>query len=225
MNNDIYITPVGGEDAQNKLPNHPPIGTTRTKAWMQEGPSAGAWTNAIKAGRTYVSTGPLVSFTTGYQDQRAGIGERMQLPPEGGEVEVRGEAVCITPITKVVVYRNGEVWKEIPVGTDPRRVEFRESTKVDRSSWFGLVVEAEPYPAGGAPDGYAQAVTNGVRVYVGDQKIRNRASAEYFLQWIDKLQAMADNWFGWRSQKEKDHVFAQFEEARKVYRQRIAEAQ
>jgi hypothetical protein len=51
--------------------------------------------------------------------------------------------------------------------------------------------------------------------------IRNRASAEYFVRWIDKLQVMAEAWPGWRSQAEKDHVFAQFSEARKVY-QRLA---
>jgi hypothetical protein len=61
-------------------------------------------------------------------------------------------------------------------------------------------------------------------VYVGDQKIRSRASAEYFLTWLDKLWKMADKPTSWRSPKEREHVLQQFEEARKVYRQRAAEA-
>ena len=94
--------------------------------------------------------------------------------------------------------------------------------QVAESSWLTLNVEADPYPA--APDAYQQAVTNAVRVYAGGQKIRNRESAEYFLQWIDKLQASAERWFGWRSNAEKQHVFQQFEKAREVYRQRAREA-
>ena len=50
------------------------------------------------------------------------------------------------------------------------------------------------------------------------------AAAAYCLKWIDKLQQMADKWPGWRSQKEKNHVYAQFDEARGVYRKFLEEA-
>ena len=65
---------------------------------------------------------------------------------------------------------------------------------------------------------YVQAFTNPVWIQVGGQPIRNRAAADYALQWIDKLQEMADAWPGWRAEKERAHVFAQFDEARDVYR-------
>lgn len=61
-------------------------------------------------------------------------------------------------------------------------------------------------------------------VTVGEQPVRNREAAGYSIRWIDKLQAMAEEWPGWRSQAEKDHVYHQFDEAREVYRQFIAEA-
>jgi hypothetical protein len=35
---------------------------------------------------------------------------------------------------------------------------------------------------------------------------------------------MAEAWPGWRSQKEKDHVYAQFNEARTIYRKFLQEA-
>jgi hypothetical protein len=62
-------------------------------------------------------------------------------------------------------------------------------------------------------------------VSVGGRPVRHRASAEYCLKWIDKLQQLADAWPGWRSQKEKDHVYAQFDEARAVYRKLLHEAE
>ena len=52
---------------------------------------------------------------------------------------------------------------------------------------------------------------------VAGQPVRNRASAEYSIRWIDKLRAMAEEWPGWRSDKEREHVFAQFDEARQIY--------
>ena len=48
-------------------------------------------------------------------------------------------------------------------------------------------------------------------------KIRNKASAEYFIKWIDQLHDLAEEWPFWRSQAEKDHVYAQFRQARAVY--------
>ena len=35
---------------------------------------------------------------------------------------------------------------------------------------------------------------------------------------------MAEEWPGWRSQKEQDHVYAQFDEARAIYRRFAEEA-
>ena len=49
------------------------------------------------------------------------------------------------------------------------------------------------------------------------EKIRNWESAEYFIQWIDKLKTMAASWQWWRSEAEKQHVFEQLEQARGVY--------
>ena len=58
----------------------------------------------------------------------------------------------------------------------------------------------------------------------GGQPIRSAEAADYALRWIDRLEQMADEWPGWRSEREREHVFAQFESAREVYRRRGAEA-
>jgi hypothetical protein len=143
-------------------------------------------------------------------------GESVNLPASGGTVTLEGKVWSWLPLAKIAIYHNGKVWKEVGQ-------EFREELKVDRSGWFSLV--AEGAPAGLPVDpAFPQAGTNAIRVYVGDQKIRNRESAEYFIRWIDKLRAMAEQSPGWRSQAEKDHVFAQFEEARRRYQTLVSEA-
>jgi hypothetical protein len=65
---------------------------------------------------------------------------------------------------------------------------------------------------------YTQAFTNPVWFQVGDEPIRNPESASYGLRWIDRLQELADSWPGWRSEREKAHVYQQFDAARDVYR-------
>lgn len=71
---------------------------------------------------------------------------------------------------------------------------------------------------------YALAATNTVRVYAGDRKIRDRAAAEYFIRWIDILKRRTEEWPWWASLAEKEHVLAQFEEARRVYQRFVDEA-
>ena len=61
-------------------------------------------------------------------------------------------------------------------------------------------------------------------VIVDGAPVRSSESADYGIAWIDKLQEMAEEWPDWRSQAEKDHVYAQFDSARDVYRQLKAEA-
>ena len=53
---------------------------------------------------------------------------------------------------------------------------------------------------------------------------RSVESAEYSIRWIDQLREMAEAWPGWRSPAERDHVFAQFDEARAIYERFAAEA-
>ena len=120
---------------------------------------------------------------------------------------------------------NGEPVEEIPLSA--RSEVAPTSTRRSRcrgSGWYHLRAEGAPADRFPLDTGYPQAFTNPVWIIVGDRPVRDRASAEYSLKWIDKLQQLAEAWPGWRSQKEKDHVYAQFDEARAVYRQRMSEA-
>ena len=178
--------------------------------------AAEAWINALKSGRTFFTTGPLLEFKINGRIP----GESLNLPAEGGKVLLEAQVWSIVPLSRVMIYSNGEIWKEIPLSPDKRSATFHESVTLQRSGWFSLTAEGPPasHPIDA---NYPQAATSPIRVYVGEQKIRNRQSAEYFVRWIDKLQVMAEAWPGWRSQAEKDHVFSQFSEARQVY-QRLA---
>jgi hypothetical protein len=94
---------------------------------------------------------------------------------------------------------------------------------VSHSGWYSLYAEG---PHSDLLDvRFPQAGSNAIRVYVGEEKIRNRESAEYFVRWIEKLKGMADAWPGWRSEQEREHVFSQFEQGKRVYERLAAEPQ
>jgi hypothetical protein len=218
MNTGLKVTPVGGEDSITNLHRTKLIGSVRTYAYLGKALTVESWLQAVREGKAFMSTGPVLDLKI----NGALPGGEVRLPEAGGRVTVEARAASIAPLSKVVLYRNGTVFRELPLDAAKTSASLKEQVDVGESSWFSLYAEG---PSFDLLDGeYPQAATNAIQVYRGGRKIRNRASAEYFLRWIDKLQSMAAAWPWWRSEKEKQHVYGQFEEARAVYRKLAAEA-
>ena len=214
-NNGLRITATGGEDSISNLHRSKLVGSVRTYVHTgTRGLEMTAWFDGLRAGRAFVSSGPLVELTI---DGRM-PGDEVTLPAGGGTVAVVGQVQSVTTLDRLFLVCNGETVYEVPIGGDKRSARFRILQRVTRSGWCHLRAEgatADRYPMDVA---YVQAFTNPVWLQVADQPIRSRAAADYGLRWIDKLQEMADAWPGWRAEKERAHVFAQFDEAREVYR-------
>jgi len=118
----------------------------------------------------------------------------------------------------VTLVWNGAVVEKIPLSKDRNSAQLNKRLKVTRSGWYHLRAEGNPKERYPLDAEFAQAFTNPVWVTVGDRPVRSVAAADYCLQWIDKLQQLAEAWPGWRSQKEKTYVYTQFDEARAVYK-------
>ena len=220
-NNGLRVTAVGGEDSISNLHASKLVGSVRTYVHTGErGLAMDAWFDGLRAGRAFVSTGPLVELTV----DGAIPGETVDLRDGGGTVEIRGWVRSITPIDRLLLVWNGQVIEEVPVMGDRHETELSRTLPVTSSGWYHLRVEGRPDERFPLDAGFAQAFTNPIWVTVGGRPVRSQASAEYALRWIDTLQELADAWPGWRSERERAHVFAQFEEAREVYRRFAAEA-
>ncbi len=221
LNNGLPITAVGGEDSISSLHRSKLVGSARTYVYTGDrGLDADAWFEGVRRGRAFVTTGPLVELTVNGRMP----GEEARLPASGGEVSVVARVRSITPLERVMLVFNGEVVETIPLSADRKSAELTKTLKAARSGWYHLRAEGNPKERYPLDTTFAQAFTNPVWVTVGDRPVRSAAAATYCLKWIDKLQQMADKWPGWRSQKEKDHVYAQFDEARAVYRKFLQEA-
>jgi len=222
LNNGLQVTAVGGEDSISNLQQSKLIGSVRTYVYTgARGLNLKAWLAGLRQGRAFVSSGPLIELTINGRLP----GEEVKIAADGDKtVQVKAQVRSITPLRKVELIFNGKVIQEIALGSDRRTANFEATLPVPRSGWYHLRTvgdASERYPLD-VP--YAQAFTNPVWVLVGDQPVRNKAAAEYSIRWIDTLRAMAEAWPGWRSDKEKTHVFTQFDKARAIYAQFAKEA-
>jgi TolB protein len=222
LNNGFHVTATGGEDSISSMHQSKLVGSVRTYVYTgARGLSMHAWFQGLRDGRAFVTTGPLVMLKVNGMLP----GDEVKLPPDGGAVDVSGWVRSIVPVDRVSLVFNGEAVESIPVTGDRKSVDFTRTLKVSTSGWYHLRVEgaaADRYPL---DTRFPQAFTNPVWVTVGSRPVRSKAAADYSIKWIDKLEAMARQWPGWRSDKEKAHVFGQFEEARKIFRQRATEVE
>ena len=140
--------------------------------------------------------------------------------PDVGQNVVITQDDCgtLNGITKEVIYR-GEVVETIPLADGGRSASWRGRVPVERSGWLTLrALSDEPvYPI---DDENLHAETAAVYVLAGDEPIRSREDAEYFIRWIDAITEQAKQHPGWRSEREKEHVLSQFAEARRIMEER-----
>ena len=221
-NNGLKITAVGGEDSIISLHRAKLVGSVRTYVFTgSRGLDLAAWLEGLRAGRAFVSTGPLVELTV----DNKGPGEKISLPAAGGTVAVNIRVRSVTPLQEAKLIFNGQLAQQIPLAPSKQSVDFKRRLRVSESGWYHLRVSGRPGDRFPLDATYAQAFTNPVWVTVGGRPVRNREAAQYGIRWIDRVQEMAQDWPGWRSAEERDHVWSQFEEARRVYRKLAQEAE
>jgi TolB protein len=220
LNNGLRVTAIGGEDTIANLHIMRLLGCVRTYVHTGGAPlSAAAWWDGVRRGRTMVTTGPLVELTV----NGAWPGDEVRLPAAGA-VELAGRVTSVTPLQRVIVVANGVEVARVPLAADGKSATIAMSLPVSRSAWIHVRAEGAPAERFPLDALYAQAFTNPTWVSVAGAPVRDRASADYAVKWIDMLQLMADAWPGWTSTSEKAEVFADFAAARDVYRRFAAEA-
>ncbi|MGH7537842.1 MAG: CehA/McbA family metallohydrolase [Gemmatimonadales bacterium] len=172
----------------------------------------------LKAGRTFVTNAPLLSFTVAGR----GPGEEVRLAGPG-RLSVHVRLRSIVPVDRLEIVGNGSVVASIPLGGDGTAADTTVLLPAERSGW--LVLRAygdsarEP-----VLDLYPFATTSPVYVTVGGKPARSRADALYFVQWVDRVIQATRAHRGWNTAVERDSVVKLLERARGVYVTRAAEA-
>ena len=219
LNCGYKVTASAGEDSILSLHGTPIMGSSRVYAYLGGKLTWNGWIDAIRAGRTFVSNGPLIQFDV---DGRMPGGE-IHLAESGGTVSVSGGFHSIVPVDRMEVYFNGAVIATVQPSAGGTEGAFHKRIPVARSGWFTFraIGARSRHPV---DDAYVVAESSPIYVYCGQQPIRSREDAEYFIRWIDNVARQAEAHPGWRSEGERKHVLDQFAQARRLFEQRAREA-
>jgi hypothetical protein len=169
-----------------------------------DGPlSYDAWVQGLKAGRSFVTNGPLLELEVAGQ----GLGGTVRLDAPG-KVAVRASARSASPLASLELVQNGRVLAAGTLSDDKLSGTLEQEVEIGHGGWLSLRAFADR----------KQAHTSPVYVELGGKGWTSRDDAEYFLKWIDRLDAQLKARDRVPSPALKAHVDAQMNAAREVYR-------
>src|SRR5690606_29341103 len=91
-----------------------------------------AWCRAVRAGRTFLSAGPILRFSV----EGAQIGDTLSLPAGGGTVEVEAVAESIFPIHTLEIVQGGRVVASTEETKGARRLSLKTKLKLESNTWL-----------------------------------------------------------------------------------------
>jgi hypothetical protein len=126
------------------------------------------------------------------------------------------------PVDHFELVANGEVVAAFAPDSSRTSVTVDTTVDVARSGWYSVRAWNE---RGTQPvlDIYPFATTSPIYVTVAGAPIRSRSDAEWFVAWIDRLDAAARASADWNTPAEREAVLRQIAEARQVFAARAAE--
>jgi WD40 repeat protein len=189
-----------------------PVGMNRVFVKTENLLNHRRWLAALKQGRSFATNGPLLGFQLGRKE----IGDELTLPAGGGTLTARVSLHSYVPVDRLEVVGSGTVVAEIPLTGNRTRLSTTVSLPVRRSGWYLLRARGNG-PAYPVLDVYPYATTSPIYVTVGGQPIRSRTDAEYFIAWIDRLEAGALAHKDWNTEAEKANAVATIRRAREVF--------
>jgi hypothetical protein len=124
---------VGGS---GKDSNAVALGAVRTYARLpkDEAPTYAAWIEAVRAGRTFVTNGPLLTMTADGVDP----GATLSLPYAGLSVAVRVEARSATPFDEIEVLHNGAIVGSKTVSGNRLATLLEVDVPIKASGWLAV---------------------------------------------------------------------------------------
>jgi TolB protein len=188
-----------------------PVGMNRV--FVGAGPllEHGAWLGALKAGRTFVTNGPLLRFLLGGKEP----GGEIRLPL-AQDLDLALDLNSIVPVDHLEVVRNGSVVASFPLEGGGTHASVRSKVRVESSGWYTLRAYGD-HSRHPVLDIYPFATTSPIYVTVGPREVRSAEDARYFVRWIDRLLEAAGAHTAWNNALERSQVLKTLEEARAVF--------
>ena len=131
LNCGYRVACVGGTD---KMSAGMPVGGVRTYAKLSRNRPFDfeKWGEAVRAGRTYSTPGPLIDLTVDGHT----MGEEIRLSGGRGTVEVKAVAESAWPIHRLEIVKNGEIVASTARKDGTKKLTINTRIKIDGSSWI-----------------------------------------------------------------------------------------
>jgi Tol biopolymer transport system component len=169
------------------------------------------WIDGLRAGRSFVTNGPFVELIAG--QERPGGCVRLAGP---AKVKVTAKAWWHLPPRRAELVQDGKVIAAREFAADgPWELVWEQEIPFERSGWLALRTRGASHPDN--PGGEAYAHTSPVYVEVAGHPPAARADAQYFVEWINRLETALRERNRIPTAAEKAQVLAQLEAARAVY--------
>lgn len=175
---------VGGTD---KMSSEVPVGLYRTYAYVPDDEEFNydAWCRAVRAGRTFLSGGPIIRFSV----DGARIGDTLRLPRGGGTLEVEATAESIFPIHTLEIVQQGQVVAATAEAQGARRLDLKATLKVDGHTWLAARCGGPNYQPVTHHDGWHRGIfahTSPIYIAVEDDWwLFDREAAQYMLTLVE----------------------------------------
>jgi Tol biopolymer transport system component len=169
------------------------------------------WLAALKAGRTFVSNGPLLEFSLAGR----AIGDEIRLPA-GRRLWARVRLRSNVPVDHLEIIGNGKAVATIPLRGDRSSASDSVAIPVDRSGWYVVRAYADRAELP-VLDLYPFASTSPIYVTVGNQPVRSREDAAFFVRWIERIEAETQASTAWNTPAELAGVLRALADARAVF--------
>ena len=171
-----------------------------------------AWLDALVAGRSFISNGPLFELTAEGQE----VGETVNLQ-SAREVKVNGKAIGRANFEKLQLIKNGKVIAEIGPQSREGHFEARldRSVEIDEPSWLALRISTQ------ANNEFGRQLfghTSPIYITMGGKSIRMKDEVDYLMkQMEDSRQIVATKGLFARKQ-ERERILSVYQRGIKILR-------
>ncbi len=194
LNVGARLAATGGTDNFSNVWRDPSGGTARTYARLDGPLTWAAWIDAVKAGRTLATNGPLLFADVDGQEPGS------ELTPRD-RVAVSASLATIAPVEVVEIVVDGAVVRAIPVPENQSRLDVRETISVDGARW--IAVRARGGEARYSGDNYTFAHTTPVYFRDAQPNEASRASAAFLAAVIEEIWRRVDRNDAWLTPEDR----------------------
>jgi hypothetical protein len=206
----------------DKMYNTQVTGSVRVYVKVEGQFDYAAWLDGIHAGRTFVTTAPLLTFSVNGRP----IGETLEAA-RGDKVAVKARSRSRLPVARLEIVEAGHLVAAVENPGGQLELTLEAEVPIERSTWLA----ARAYSPGELPyqafsmAGFAgipvMAHTSPIYVNVDEAPRRSPEDARILLGWVEDAIEWAQNKGRFASDEHRDEMIALFRSAGTVYREQL----